>query len=53
VPFIDFRQNPEGIDGASGMQISGDLTRESARQLAALLSAGPLPASFEPAGQAP
>jgi hypothetical protein len=53
VPFIDFRQNPKGIDGASGMQISGDLTRESARQLAALLSAGPLPASFEPAGQAP
>ena len=50
VPFIDFRQNPEGIDGATGMQISGDLTRESARQLAALLSAGPLPASFEPAG---
>jgi preprotein translocase subunit SecD len=53
VPFIDFRQNPDGIDGASGIQISGDLTRESARQLAALLSAGPLPASFEPADQAP
>ena len=50
VPFIDFRQNPEGIDGATGMQISSALTKESARQLAALLNAGPLPDSFEPAG---
>jgi preprotein translocase subunit SecD len=50
VPYIDFRQAPEGIDGATGVQISGGLTRKSARQLAALLSAGPLPAPLESAG---
>ena len=50
VPFIDFRQEPEGIDGATGVQISGGLTPKTARQLAALLSAGPLPAPLEPAG---
>jgi SecD/SecF fusion protein len=53
VPFIDFRQNPEGIDGATGMQISGGLTKKTARQLAALLSAGPLAGPLQPAGQAP
>jgi len=50
VPFIDFRQVPDGIDGATGMQISGGLTPETARQLAALLSAGPLNAPLQPAG---
>jgi preprotein translocase subunit SecD len=50
VPYVDFRQVPEGIDGATGVQIGGGLTRKTARQLAALLSAGPLPASLEPAG---
>ncbi len=53
VPYHRLPGDPEGIDGASGMQISGDLTKKTARQLAALLSAGPLPASLEPAGQAP
>jgi len=50
VPFIDFRQAPDGIDGATGVQISGGLTPETAQQLAALLSAGPLAAPLEPAG---
>ena len=50
VPFIDFRQTPDGIDGAAGMQIQGGLTPETARQLAALLSAGPLAAALEPGG---
>jgi preprotein translocase subunit SecD len=48
VPFIDFRQLPNGIDGSAGVQISGGLTPETARQLAALLSAGPLAAPLEP-----
>jgi len=48
VPFIDFRQAPDGIDGVEGMHISGDLTRETARRMAALLSAGPLPADLVP-----
>ena len=48
VPFIDFRTAPDGIDGARGVQISGDLNADDARQLAALLSAGPLPAALQP-----
>ena len=50
VPFIDFRQAPDGIDGAAGAQISGGLTPETARRLAALLTAGPLAADLVPAG---
>ena len=50
VPFIDFRETPDGIDGAAGMQIQGDLTPETARRLAALLSAGPLAAGLEREG---
>jgi preprotein translocase subunit SecD len=50
VPFIDFRQAPDGIDGSAGAQISGGLTPETARRLAALLSAGPLAANLVPAG---
>ena len=50
VPFIDFRQTPDGLDGAAGMQIQGGLTPDTARQLAALLSAGPLAADLERGG---
>ena len=50
VPFIDFRQTPDGLDGAAGMQIQGGLTPDTARQLAAVLSAGPLAADLEPGG---
>jgi preprotein translocase subunit SecD len=46
VPFIDFRQAPDGIDGAAGTHISGGLTPVSARRVAALLSAGPLDAKL-------
>ena len=48
VPFIDFRTNPDGIDGARGSQILDNLTPETARRLAALLNAGPLPAPVQP-----
>jgi SecD/SecF fusion protein len=47
VPYIDFRHNPDGIDGAGGSQISGGFTIASARQLASVLSAGPLPVALE------
>ena len=47
-PFIDFRHAPDGIDGASGAQIQGDLTSQTARRIAALLSAGPLAADLVP-----
>lgn len=45
-----YRQAPDGIDGATGVQISGGLTQATARQLAALLSAGPLAAPLEAGG---
>jgi SecD/SecF fusion protein len=48
-PYIDHRQAPDGIDGAGGAQISGGLTTQTARQLAAILSTGPLPATLSPA----
>src|SRR3954470_16837987 len=43
VPFIDFQQNPEGIDGRQGSQISGGFTIASAQRLANLLKTGALP----------
>ncbi|MCW2991108.1 MAG: secD, partial [Solirubrobacterales bacterium] len=43
VPYIDFQQNPEGIDGANGSQISGGFTITSAQNLANLLKSGALP----------
>lgn len=43
MPFIHWRETPDGIDGAQGAQIVVK-TNEEARQLAAILNAGPLPA---------
>jgi SecD/SecF fusion protein len=43
VPFIDPQQNPDGIDGENGSQISGSFTMASAKLLAATLRSGPLP----------
>lgn len=50
VPYIDFRQNPDGIDGRAGSQIQGGFTIASARQLASVLNAGPLPVALERVG---
>ena len=47
VPYIDFRQNPEGIDGSTGSQIQGGFTIASARQLASILGSGELPVALE------
>ena len=46
-PFIDFQQNPDGIDGANGSQIEGGFTIESAQRLANLLKTGALPVKLE------
>jgi hypothetical protein len=46
VPYIDFRQAPDGIDGAAGAQISGDLTPQTARDMASVLDTGPLPGTL-------
>ncbi len=50
VPFIDFKQYPDGINGDHGADIAGNLTSRSARDLAILLRFGPLPADFRAAG---
>src|SRR3954464_4672518 len=43
VPFIDFQQNPDGIDAGNGSQIEGGFTIQSAQRLANLLKTGALP----------
>jgi preprotein translocase subunit SecD len=45
VPYIDYRQAPDGLSGADGIQIAGGLTKATARTTAAILSSGPLPAA--------
>jgi SecD/SecF fusion protein len=47
VPFIDYVQNPNGIDAANGSQIEGGFTIETAQELANLLQTGALPVSLE------
>lgn len=43
-PIIDFTQNPDGIDGRTGAQISGGFSSaQEARDLATILSIGALP----------
>ena len=42
-PLIDWRQNPDGIDGSTGAQISGSFTIQSAQDLAKILKIGALP----------
>jgi preprotein translocase subunit SecD len=46
VPYINFRVVPNGIDGAEGAQIVGGMTPEAARQTAAVINSGPLPAAL-------
>jgi SecD/SecF fusion protein len=47
VPYIDFNQNPDGIDGANGSEISGGFTIQSAQNLANLLETGALPIKLD------
>jgi SecD/SecF fusion protein len=46
-PYIDYQQNPDGIDAANGSQIEGGFTLNSARNLADLLKTGALPIKLE------
>ncbi len=46
-PYIDFQQNPDGIDAANGSEISGGFTIKSAQNLANLLKTGALPIRLE------
>ncbi len=42
-PYINWRENSDGIDGANGAQISGSFTIQSAQDLAKILKIGALP----------
>ena len=42
-PYINWQENPDGIDGGTGAQISGSFTITSAQNLAKLLKIGALP----------
>src|SRR5215213_4217163 len=46
-PFINYRENPDGIDGSTGAQISGGFTITSAQDLAKVLKIGALPLRLE------
>ena len=46
-PFINFAENPDGIDGSTGAQISGGFTITSAQDLAKILQIGALPLRLE------
>jgi SecD/SecF fusion protein len=51
-PFIDFRENPNGIDGRTGAQISGGFTSvQSAHDVASFLSIDPLPIDLKLIGR--
>ncbi len=47
IPYIDFRANPNGVDGSTGSQIQGGFTIATARQLATVLSTGELEVPLE------
>ena len=47
-PFIDYRENPSGIDGRTGAQISGGFTLTEAQDLADVLKTGALPIDLKP-----
>src|SRR5829696_8690589 len=46
-PFINFNENPDGIDGRTGSEISGGFTIDSAQRLTNLLKSGSLPIRLE------
>ncbi len=46
-PFIDFQDNPEGIDARNGSQIEGGFDIQSAQDLANVLKTGALPLQLE------
>ncbi|MGI8512332.1 MAG: protein translocase subunit SecD [Solirubrobacteraceae bacterium] len=46
-PTIDFNENPDGIDGRTGAQITGSFTIQEAQDLATNLEIGALPIKLE------
>src|SRR5215210_4552293 len=47
IPFINYRENPDGIDGSTGAQISGGFTITTAQDLAKVLKTGALPLKLD------
>jgi SecD/SecF fusion protein len=47
VPYVNYRENPDGIDPSQGAQISGGFTIQTAQDLARLLKTGALPVRLE------
>src|SRR5438105_1139755 len=45
-PYIDFHQNPDGIEGSNGAQITGIGSVGDAKNLALVLQTGALPVNF-------
>ena len=45
--YINYQENPQGIDGSTGAQISGSFTISSAQDLARILEIGALPIRLE------
>ena len=45
-PIINFAENPGGIDGRTGAQISGNFTVQQAQELAEILKIGALPVNL-------
>jgi hypothetical protein len=50
VPFIDYKQYPDGIPGENGADVFGSFTTQSAKTLATLLRYGPLPVNLTATG---
>lgn len=50
-PTIDYNENPDGIPGNKGVQISGIGSLDEARELALVLKTGALPTSFHVASR--
>ena len=50
VPFIDFKQYPDGITGNDGAELSGNFTVQSAKDTAIVLRYGPLPIDLKAGG---
>lgn len=48
LPFINYEDAPDGIDGESGAQLTGGLTLQTARELAAVLDSGPIAGTLSP-----
>jgi SecD/SecF fusion protein len=50
VPYIDYRQYPDGISGNEGADLTAGPTTQTAKDIAILLRYGPLPIALTPAG---